>query len=69
MLEHLLEDNLLGAIKRQRFFVGRGGVSDLGIEIFDLADVNGECQVNGIDVVYLVNYLRGGAPPIDGDCE
>jgi hypothetical protein len=33
-------------------------------------DANGDCAVNGIDVVYLVNYLKGmGSPPVAGDCQ
>lgn len=33
-------------------------------------DVNGNCQANGIDVVYFVTYLKGGPPLIAGtDCE
>jgi hypothetical protein len=32
-------------------------------------DANGDCRVNGIDVVYLVNYLKGiGQPPSVGNC-
>jgi len=32
-------------------------------------DTNGDCRVNGLDVVYLVNYLKGfGSPPVVGDC-
>jgi hypothetical protein len=33
-------------------------------------DTNGDCNVNGIDVVYLVNYLKGiGPPPVWGGCQ
>jgi len=33
-------------------------------------DTNGDCLVNGIDVMYLVNYLKGiGSPPIWGGCQ
>jgi len=33
-------------------------------------DTNGDCNVNGIDVVYLVNYLKGiGSPPVWGGCQ
>jgi hypothetical protein len=43
---------------------------------FSPGDANGDGQVNGIDVVYLVNYLKGIGPPPDpllrgdanGDC-
>jgi hypothetical protein len=31
-------------------------------------DANGDCQANGIDVVYLVNYFKGGPLPFYGEC-
>jgi hypothetical protein len=32
-------------------------------------DATGNCTTNGIDVVYLVAYLKGiGAPPVRPDC-
>jgi hypothetical protein len=32
------------------------------------ADANGSCDVIGIDVGYLVNYFKGSAVPLMGDC-
>jgi len=33
-------------------------------------DTNGNCTTNGIDVTYLVAYLKGiGAPPVRPNCE
>jgi len=34
------------------------------------ADANGSCDFNGIDVTYMVNYLKGGSQDITGcpDC-
>jgi len=33
------------------------------------SDANGNCTTNGIDVVYLVAYLKGiGAPPVRPNC-
>jgi hypothetical protein len=33
------------------------------------ADANGNCLINGIDVVFLVNYLKGSQiPPRSGNC-
>ena len=39
-----------------------GGVSSYCI--YDAGDVNGDGGANGIDVVYFVNYLKGGPDPI-----
>jgi hypothetical protein len=39
---------------------------------FSPGDANGDGQVNGVDVVYMVNYFKGFGPPPDpilrGDC-
>jgi len=33
------------------------------------ADANGNCDVNGVDAIYLVNFLKGlGPAPFAGDC-
>jgi hypothetical protein len=37
---------------------------------FRVGDINGDCVANGIDVVYYINYLKGGPPLIRrSDCQ
>jgi len=53
-----------------RFFFGETGMSFGCGSIFPftpwqwLGDVNGSGSVNGIDITFLLNYLKGGAKPI-----
>jgi hypothetical protein len=32
-------------------------------------DATGSWDVNGLDVIYLVNYFKGGDPPHAGSCD
>jgi hypothetical protein len=48
------------------YLKGQGAASDP----IQARDAIGNCTTNGIDVVYLVAYLKGiGAPPVRPDCE
>jgi hypothetical protein len=47
------------------FFKGTGPAPEMRFQ----GDANGNCDVNGLDVIYLVNYFKGGEAPLAGYCD